>query len=330
MSNSIIKKIWPHLLVVVVFIAVISFFFFPHWQGKVMIQGDVSSWEGSAKEILDYNKTHPNDPALWTGTMFSGMPSYQISTPTHYNFLNYVQRALALFFLSGPIATFFYCALSFYVLYLVLGLSLPFAAVGGLATTLVTGNFIVWEAGHLPKLIVLAMTGFIIAGLILSYRGKWLLGAAIFGLGIGINVLNNHVQMSYYTMILLLPLIVSYAVSAIKEKKINSFVIPSAILAGVTALALLASSSSILPTYEYAKETMRGGHILKNKAGSTEGDVNQGGLQWDYAMNWSNGSTDVLSCLIPGLAGGGSSEPVDASSATVKEIRKKGYQPPKR
>ncbi|MBK6546924.1 MAG: YfhO family protein [Saprospiraceae bacterium] len=330
MFNTLLKKLYPHLLVILIFIVVISYFFYPHWQGKVIQQGDVSSWQGSAREIIDYNKTHPDDPALWTGTMFSGMPSYQISTPMDYNFFNYIQKLLALGFLTGPIAIFFYCSVSFYILYLVLGLNIGFACVGALATSLVTGNFIVYEAGHIPKLVVLSMIGFILAGMILSYRGKWLQGAALFGLGMGINILNNHVQMSYYTFLLMLPLIFSFAYFHFKDKDIKGFLIPSGILTGITVLALLASSSTIFPTYEYAKETMRGGHILSTKSGTTDTDINAAGLQWDYAMNWSNGLEDLFSCIIPGAAGGGTSEPIETTSATVKNLRKQGYNPPKR
>jgi hypothetical protein len=330
MFQTFIKKLLPHLAIIIIFIIVISYFFYPAWQGKVMQQGDVSSWQGSAREIIDYDKTHPDDPALWTGTMFSGMPAYQISTPMDYNYLVYVQQLLSLAILKGPIAIWFMCALSFYILYLVLGLSIGFAAVGGLATSLVTGNFIVWEAGHVPKLIVLAMIGFIVAGMILSYRGKWMQGAALFALGIGINILNNHVQMSYYAAIMMLPMIFSFAFFAFKEKKFKDFIIPSGILAGITIIALLASASTLLPTYEYAKETMRGGHILKTKAGTNDTDVNTAGLQWDYAMQWSNGPQDILACIIPGAAGGGTSEPIDSKSATARELRKKGYQPPRK
>lgn len=330
MANPFFKKLLPHLICILLFLVIISYFFMPHWEGKVMQQGDVLSWQGSAREILDYNKEHPGDPALWTGTMFSGMPAFQISTPMNYNLLNYVQSILSLGFLTGPVAIFFMCAVSFYVLYLVLGLSIPFAFMGSLSTFMVTGNFIVWEAGHLPKLIVLGMIGFILSGMIQAYRSKYLQGAALFALGIGINILNNHVQMSYYTFLLTLPLILSYFIYYVKEKKINSFIMPSLLLTVVLILAFLSSASSILPTYEYAKETMRGGHILQTKADQSNTDINTEGLQWDYAMNWSNGTQDLLSCLIPGAAGGGSSEPIDASSATVKDLKKKGYQAPRR
>ncbi len=330
MNPSLIKKLLPHLAVIAIFVVVISYFFFPHWEGKVLQQGDVSSWEGSAREIIEHNKKHPDDPALWTGTSFSGMPAYQISTPMDYNFLVYVQKILTLGFLTGPVAIFFLCALSFYILYLVLGLNIGFAAIGGLATALVSGNFIVLEAGHIPKLVVLGVTGLILAGIILSYRGKWWSGAALFAMGIGINVLNNHVQMSYYALILILPLILSFAYFSIKEKKFKEFIIPSGILSGITLVALLASASTILPTYEYAKETMRGGHILKIKSGSDDTDINKAGLQWDYAMQWSNGTQDILACIIPGAAGGGSSEPLDSKSEIAKDLRKKGYNPPKR
>lgn len=330
MSGTRFANWFTHLISIGLFIVIISYFFLPHWQGKVIPQGDVSSWEGSAREIIEYNKANPGNPALWTGTMFSGMPSYQISTPVHYNLLNFVQQVLSLGFLTGPISIFFLCAVSFYVLFLVLGLSAPLAFTGSLATFMVTGNFIVWEAGHLPKLVVLGMAGYILAGIILSYRGKWLQGAALFGLGMGINVLNNHVQMSYYLALLTLPLVISYAYFFIRDKKWKSFLVPSAILAGVLALAMLASASTLLPTFEYARETMRGGHILSQRADDAQASVNKAGLQWDYAMNWSNGSQDLLACIIPGAAGGGSSEPIDRESASAQALRKKGYQPPKR
>lgn len=330
MKNPLLSKILPHGISILLFILIISYFFFPHWQGKSIQQGDVTSWQGSAAEIIAHNKQYPDDPALWTESMFSGMPSYQISTPTHYNFLSYVQKALSLGFLSGPISIFFLCAVSFYVFYLVIGLSIPWAFTGSLATFLVTGNFIVWEAGHLPKLVVLGMAGYILAGIILSYRGKFLPGAALFALGMGINILNNHVQMSYYLFLLTAPLICSYAFYYLKKGEAKAFIIPSLLLAAVLILAFLASASSIFPTYEYAKETMRGGHILKERADDANADVNKTGLQWDYAMNWSNGTQDILACIIPGAAGGGTSEPASLTSATAKDLRQKGYQPPKR
>lgn len=330
MKNTLVQKSYPHLISGLLFLVIISYFFFPHWQGKTIQQGDVTSWEGSAAEIIAYNKQHPDDPALWTQSMFSGMPAYQISTPTDYNFLGYVQKILSLGFLTGPIAIFFLCALSFYVFYLVIGLSSTWAFTGSLATFMVTGNFIVWEAGHLPKLVVLGMAGYILAGIILSYRGKHWQGAALFALGMGINILNNHVQMSYYLFLLTFPLILSYAFYYIKKAEFRSFILPSLYLGMVLLLAFLASASSIFPTYEYAKETMRGGHILQQRADDAQADVNKAGLQWDYAMMWSNGTQDVLACLVPGAAGGGTSEPLSTSSASAKELRKKGYQVPKR
>ncbi|MBK7242280.1 MAG: hypothetical protein IPH98_00270 [Saprospiraceae bacterium] len=331
MSNPILKQLLPHIAVIGIFVLVSSYFFYPHWQGKVMQQGDVSSWEGAAKEILTYNKNNPHDPALWTQSMFSGMPSYQIATPMESNFFIYVQKVISLGFLTGPVAILFYFMISFYCLYLVLGLSSGFACVGALSSALVTGNFILWEAGHLPKLVVLAMIGFIVAGLILSYRGRWWSGAALFALGMGINILNNHVQMSYYAFLLISPLVISYAIYYLRNGDWKSFLIPSGSLAAITVLALLASANSILPTYEYAKQTMRGGHILKevSNPNASGADVNESGLQWDYAMNWSNGMIDLISGIIPGAAGGGSSEPLGKDAAVIKDLRKKGYNPPK-
>ncbi len=329
MSIPVWKTFLPHAIALAFILAVISFFYWPVWQGKDIIKGDLLAWEGAAAEALNYHKSTGN-VALWTNSMFGGMPTYQIAVPPKGNFFDYVQQALSFGILKGPILTFFICGLSFYILYILLGLSSLLAVCGALATVLVTSNFLLFEAGHLTKLLVLASSGFIIAGFIVAYKSGLWRGCALFALGAGLNVINNHVQMSYYLFLSLLPLAVIYLIESLRERNWKGFVVPSAWLAAIAVLAVLSSASVLLPTYEYAKQTMRGEPILtKSPESQAISSSEVEGLEWNYAMSWSNGWLDIASGLVPGAAGGSGSEPLSKQSAIAKDLRSKGYQIPK-
>ncbi|MCB0661014.1 MAG: hypothetical protein KDC04_08760, partial [Saprospiraceae bacterium] len=46
-------------------------------------------------------------------------------------------------------------------------------------------------------------------------------------------------------------------------------------------------------------------------------------LDWDYAMQWSNGIGDVAATMMPKIVGGGSGEWLDGKSALGKAVKKK-------
>ena len=91
--NFKLKTLLPHIVAVFIFCAITLFYFNPLLQDKKLIQNDVDTWKGMSKEIVDYREKTGAEP-LWTNSMFSGMPAYQISAGYPSNLFTYILRAL--------------------------------------------------------------------------------------------------------------------------------------------------------------------------------------------------------------------------------------------
>ncbi|HRI01509.1 MAG TPA: hypothetical protein PK006_10695 [Saprospiraceae bacterium] len=328
MNQNFIKSLLPHLTAIAIFILISVIYFYPHLQGKVISQSDTNIWEAASHESMEYQKS-TGKPALWNNMMFGGMPTYQIMSPARSNYLVYVQNALALF-TSGPIYFFLLFSICAYIFYLALGMQSWLAILGSLSSAYVCSNFLLFEAGHNTKILVISFTGIILAGVIQAFKGNRMLGVLLFGFGLAFNLMNNHVQMSYYAFLLMAPLGIFILIEFIQKNKIVEFFKTSGMLIMAGVLALGASASMLWTTYEYSEDTMRGKPILTSE--SKEGPASSSeveGLEWNYAMAWSNGLVDVMASFIPRMAGGGGGEKLDSGSALAKDLRKKGYQLPK-
>ena len=302
-----IKKVYPYLLPILLIVTVNVFYFLPQFEGKVVRQGDTMQHIGMAKEAIDF-RTKTGEEALWTNSMFGGMPTYQISSLNKNNLLQYVDRALTLG-ISRPAGYFIAGMLGFYVLMLLLGVSPWLSLLGALLFGFTTNNFTLFEAGHNSKLVAIMTSAPVIAGVLLTFREKYLLGGAVFGVALGINIAANHPQMTYYLAMCMLILVVIEFAKSVKSKKLLSFAKSIGVMSLVSILALGSSASKLWTTYEYTKDTMRGGQVLKPSEGVTSSNADaSGGLQWDYAMQWSNGTGDLIATFIPKAVGGGSGE----------------------
>jgi hypothetical protein len=85
-------------------------------------------------------------------------------------------------------------------------------------------------------------------------------------------------------------------------------------------LALGTSASKLITSYNYGKDTMRGKPILESTNGTPSSSSETDGLEWNYAMNWSNGAKDLLSSFIPHAVGGASGEYISEDSNLGKAI----------
>ncbi|MFZ1558897.1 MAG: YfhO family protein [Saprospiraceae bacterium] len=322
-----IKKVYPYLLPVLLIVIVNIFYFLPQFEGKVVRQGDTIQHVGMSKEATDYREK-TGDEALWTNSMFGGMPTYQISAINKNNLLHYVERALTLG-ISRPAGYFIAGMLGFYVLMLLLGVSPWLSLLGAFLFGFTTNNFSLFEAGHNSKLVAVMTSAPVIAGVILTFREKYLLGAAVFGVALGINIGANHPQMTYYLGLCLVILVFIEFAKSIKEGKLMSFAKAIGVMTIVAILALGSSASKLWTTYEYTKDTMRGGQALQSPETSTSNADASGGLQWDYAMQWSNGIGDIMATFIPKAVGGGSGEWLDGKSTLGKAVgQRQAFQAP--
>lgn len=315
------KRILPHLVAVLTFALLTIAYFIPAYQGKTLTQGDVTQWEGMSKEIVDWNKAHPEEPALWTNRLFGGMPAVQISLLYPGNFVDKVVRVLQVIFPDATVLLFM-MFLGFYILLLCLEVDPWLSLAGAVAYGLSSFILISIEAGHNTKVQAMALMAPVLGGVILAYRKNILVGAAITAFFLSIAINANHFQIAYYLILIVGAVGGYYLITSILEKRLVHFAKATGLLIVAALLALLPNIANIWGTEEYAKETIRGGASeLTQKKATTDG-----GLDFDYASRWSYGLGDgeILSLLIPNIKGGASGGSLSESSETYQAMMSKG------
>lgn len=321
-KKAFLSKALQHVAVVVFFLLATVIYFSPEFfDGKSLPQHDVTQFQGSSQDIRElYN--NEGESSAWTGGMFSGMPSYQIGVwGGSPNFLDYVEAPLKALgnTTAGPV---FAGMLMAYILFLILGFSIPMAMFGAIAYSLSSYNIIILDAGHVTKAWALAYMPIVIGGILAMYKNKYIVGGLCMALGLALQIKSNHLQMTYYTAILCAILYIALVVKYLKNKEISSLLKSSGILAIAVVLALLANAGNIYSNYEMSKTSTRGKSELTAKIGeSTKTD----GLDKDYVFGWSYGKSETLSLLIPNIYGGGSVSWLDSSSNLHKEMVNNGF-----
>mgnify|MGYP006225158055 FL=1 len=172
-----LKKIFPHLMVLLLFVGISFVYFSPVLEGKRLDMPDIKHWKGMSKEVVDFRES-TGEEALWTNSMFSGMPAYQISTKYKANLIQYVDKVLMLG-LPRPANMLFLYLLGFYILLLSLKIDYRLSAVGAIAFAFSSYLFIILQAGHMTKAHAIAYVPMVIAAVLYTYRGKMLLGGIL-------------------------------------------------------------------------------------------------------------------------------------------------------
>jgi hypothetical protein len=300
-----LKKILPHAIVVILFVAISALYFYPAFSGYTLKQNDISMFMGMSKEIVEFRKEFEQEP-LWTNSMFGGMPAYQISVFYPAEALKFIDKLFTLF-LPKPANYLFLYLFGFYFLMITLRAKPPLAAVAAIAFAFSTYFLIILEAGHNSKAHAIGYMAPVLAGIIMTYRGKLLLGSAITALFLALQIDANHVQITYYFGILVLILILARLVQSIRENRLPEFVKASSLLLAAAIVAVLCSADMLLNTYEYGKYTIRGKTDLTISPDGTGNESNTTkGLDRDYVTQWSYGKDETLTLLIPNAKGGAS------------------------
>ena len=322
------KLFLPHLLAIGLFLVTVIVLFLPQFQGKSIQQGDIVQYRGASREMNAFAKD-TGERTNWTNGMFGGMPTYQISTVGKGNQLTIARRAF-FGFMGGPAGYVFCGMLTFYLMMVLLGVS-PWLAIAGAVTAgIATNNIVLYGAGHVSKVGVIMFLPLIAAGVLLAFRRRYLVGGAIFALGMGLAILMNHPQMLYYFGLTLPFLGIAEFVRHLRAGTLPVFAkAMGALLLGL-ALALGAGASNLLTTTEYLPQSIRGGAILTGQQAEQTLDegTREGGLDWEYAMQWSNGFKDMLATYAPLAAGGGSGQQLSSKSAFGRAMTRAGFQVP--
>ncbi len=319
-----LKSIIPHIIAVVVAVALSAFYFSPQLSGKTTNSGDSRAYVAKSKELKDYTEK-TGDVSLWAGSLFSGMPSYQVSVRKNTNSFRYLNDVAHLF-IPRPIGNYIFGILIFYLSMILIGVNPWVSLLGAVGFAFNTYIMVVYDAGHFNKVRSVMTMMPIIAGLILTLRKKYFYGAVLFSIGLAWNIYNFHIQMTYYLGMILGVFVIAMLIKAIKEKTTTSFFKAMGYLVIGSILALATNASKLMTTMEYAEETMRGEPVLAASSDKPATSSETKGLEWSYAMSYSNGWMDVVAAYIPGVVGGSSMEPVGNKSASAKEFKKFGQR----
>ncbi len=325
------KKTLGVVLCIVAFALITLVYFSPIIQGKRIKQHDVEMHKGMSQEIVDY-KAKTGEQSLWTNSMFGGMPAWNISVQQDSNLMNYVHKLLNVGF-PHPFGAVFVSMLGFFILLLVLGCKTGVSFVGALAYGLTSYLFIIIGAGHNSKAMAMAYMAPVIAGILLTYKGKYLWGSVLTAISLALEVRAGHIQITYYLLLIVVCLVIAEFVETVKTKKYLEFFKASGILAGVAIIAIMTCTTTLYANYEFGKETMRGKPVLTK---DVENQTN--GLDRDYVTQWSYGIGETWSLMIPNVKGGasayigGKNEALDAAdprfrSAIAQQSAYWGDQP---
>lgn len=296
---NLLKPILPYLVAILVFVALSFAFMNPVLQGKKLKQSDITVFKGMSKEIADF-RTETGEEPLWTNSMFGGMPAYQISTLYPNNWIKKVDKLIKLN-LPHPVNLMFLYFLGFFILLIVLRVNPWLAIVGAIGFTFSSYFIIILETGHNSKAHAIAYMAPVIAGILLTYRGKYLLGGVLTALFAALEITANHLQITYYLLLLIIVLVVFIFLDHLKKKTLPQFGKATAILIVAAVLAVLPNITNLLVTSEYAAQSMRGKSELK-----IDENNQTSGLDKDYATQWSYGIAESWSLLIPNAKGGAS------------------------
>lgn len=287
------------------------------FQGKVVNMPDQVISKGKENETINYKK-ETGETSLWTNALFGGMPTFYVSVYYPGNLLKHVHKIMSLY-LPRPVNFFFLSMVCAFILFIAMGMSTWLSTIGAIAYALASYNFIIYEVGHVNKFMTICYFPLTTAGLILAFKDKYLIGSVLFGLGVGLCIWANHIQMTYYLALVLVILTVILAVKKIKENGIQSLFKPAAYLTIFLLLGVGSSLSRLWSSYEYMQYTTRGPEVLESAATD-----NNSGLDYDYVFEYSNGTNEFLTYMVAGVLGGSHGEPISKNSAIARDLRSKG------
>jgi len=322
MKNFNFKKILPHLIAIAIFLIVAVIYCKPALQGKVVQQSDIQGWRGMAQQSFEFKDKYGHWP-LWTNSMFSGMPAYQIALDSRTKIsVGYLASVITLG-LPVPISFFFLACICFYFLCLVAGANPWVSILGGLAYAYSTFDPIIISVGHNTQMMSIGYAPAVLAGLLLLFQKKYWIGFTITALFSFFMISENHVQIVYYTLIIAFIMTIAFLIKSYKEKEFITAIKGAALglLAGIIGLACCAVT--MLPTYQYAKESMRGGRSELSQ--EIQGNKTKGGLDKDYAFRYSLGFGETFTFIVPGLYGGSNGgDEYNSSSKFVQKFSELG------
>lgn len=316
-------KSWlPNAIILLVFVLAGVVYFWPAVQGKIIYAGDNINGTAAVQEGKAYHE-ETGDYSYWTGSMFSGMPNYQMGGNGGYA-LDRLLQPIRKFFSWGnrnSAMIFVFYLLAFFLLLRSFKVDKWLSMAGAFAIALSSYFFVIIAASHHGKCYSITWMTLVVVGFLLTYRKQYGWGALLvmFFTYIGFFL---HPQMSYYICMMIGIFFFAELAQAWKEKVWKHFGIATVVFAVSFLVGMGMGSANVFVNTEYAQETMRGGHSDLEKA--TDETNKTKGLDLDYATAWSYGIDETMTFLIPNYMGGCSGYNLGKDSQLEQDLRKMG------
>jgi hypothetical protein len=321
-----LKSATPHIIAILFLIIVSAIYTSPVLEGKKMIQHDAIQAQAGAHENVKYHE----ETGIWSGwinSMFGGMPAYMIAADYPTSLSTKVGQFITSI-LPSPTNVIALQMICMYILLIVMGCGSWLSAIGGIAYGFGCYSLIFIEAGHISKILATAFAPLVLAGVVLTMRAKYWLGAALISVGMGLELYANHVQITYFLAMAIAIYVIWEGLSLVKEKKISQLIKATGFMIAAAAIGTLTHTTRLWSASEYAKESIRGKSELTISADTTKKITTpQDGLDRDAAFTYSSGVLESLTLLIPNFYGGTSQGGLTKTSETYKAMTDAGVDP---
>ncbi|MTI26442.1 YfhO family protein [Fulvivirga kasyanovii] len=316
------KQVLPHIIATLAFLVITILFFNPIFFGnKNLDQHDILQWKGGAQEAIEFREK-TGEEALWTNSMFGGMPAYLVNVEWDDGIIDGFKQVLSLF-LPHPIKNIFLAFISFYILLLVFRVRPYLAIAGAIAFGLSSFMIIGLAAGHNARIGAIAYMPLVLAGIHLTFTRNRILGFGLTAVALALELRENHLQITYYLLLMVIIYGIIMLIDAVKKGEAANFIKNTALLILAAVIALGTFFGKFWTTYEYSKYSMRGKSEL---TAATSADEGTSGLKKDYAFQYSNGILEPITLMIPNFYGGASSNYLvqDKDSEVLKALQRTG------
>ena len=298
------KEILYHFLSIVLFLSITVYLFNPiFFEDKIVNQHDIEQWKGSSKEVKDFREKTGDEP-LWTNSMFSGMPAYLIDVKWDNKLILGIHKIVSLG-IPHPINYIFISFISFYIMLIVFKVRIPLSIIGSIIFTLSSYMIIGILAGHNARIGSIAFIPLILAGVHLGLTRNIKIGFLITMTSLALQIRVNHLQITYYTLLILLIYGISFLIYSYKENNLKRDLINIGILSVAALISIGTFFGELWSIAEYSKYSIRG---------PSEIQTNEKGLSKDYAFQYSNGIFEPLTLVIPNILGGPSQQELNINS----------------
>ena len=314
-----IKKFLPVLIPLLSFVIISLAYFSPVLEGKELFQSDIAQFRGMSKEVKDFRDQFEEEP-YWTNRAFGGMPTYQLSTYYPNDYIKKLDSVLR--FLPRPADYLFLYFLGFFLLLSVLKVDWKLALIGAVGFGFSTYLIIILGVGHNAKAHAIAYMPFVLAGLLLVFDKKYLLGFVLTALAMALEINASHPQMTYYLLFSVLIFGIVYLIQAVKDKEVIPFAKHIGLLLVAVVLAVGVNATSLLATMEYADHSTRSQSELTINPDGSPKEMSTG-LSKSYITEYSFGLMETFDLFIPRFMGGSNNEKLDKESYTYRYLKDK-------